>query len=349
MTQKQFMFIVDPGQLKTIRERELQDAEKRSHAAKTASLQRRARPKAKGAIHIRPKNDASAAQVEHDQSARSTPQRLSGDEPSTLTQVDSTAELKILSRCMQGNSDPFAAYPVHITPRLNQALSFMRDAVYPGLYFTHYFQRIFIDKSLQDRNASVPARFAKQGLEFATSSLEDEGTALACIASHMQILASYLQPSEHFNATHLTIALTSKSSRILHSKLVRSKDTQVVRDKNLINHIYWLYRTSIYQDDEKAIEIHGATLIRAITEGYLKGDVSPIVCFQVASLDLFMCAQYLRRPLFDYAWFGKAFGKFWLEVEARMPRVPAKIFDDLDSTVRNQELRPTLSAGTARC
>lgn len=56
--------------------------------------------------------------------------------PSTSAQSpgDTTA-CRYLARYLKGNCDPFASYVITVSLCINQPLNFMREAVYPAMYF----------------------------------------------------------------------------------------------------------------------------------------------------------------------------------------------------------------------
>jgi hypothetical protein len=133
-----------------------------------------------------------------------------------------------LARYLKGNCDPFASYAITVSPRINQALNFMREAVYPATYFCPIFRQIHGDAAVSKRNARLPATFVKKSWEFATSSFKNEGLGLGCVASHVANLSMFLTTATDFNATRLALALTTKSSKIPRERMMGSGTTKGV-------------------------------------------------------------------------------------------------------------------------
>ena len=193
---------------------------------------------------------------------------------------------------------------------------------------------------MSKRNDWLPASFAKQGWEFATTSLQNEGLALACIASHVINLAAFLPPATDFNATHLALAMTTKSSKNLREKLVKSgSNVDVIEGKILITHVYWLLRASVYLKDENAIALHGKMLSRAVVKGIENGTVDMMIFIQATALDTDVSAKYMHRTWFNYSWFAKVCAQIWIAVEPQLPPILLKVFTDLHPNVTDEDLR----------
>ena len=331
--EKPFHFVLQTNPTTTVRQRELGDSDRRAHAAKVGYNRRRTKATFFDAEASSGKDRLDGKVISKSNSSFSSRQATSTPESTGASEnyQGEVLEARALSRYLKGNSDPFECYAITITPRMNQALTFMRDVVFPALPYTPFYRRVY---------RVPPGGLASQGFEFATASLRDEGVGLACIASHVIGLSAFLQPSPEFDATQLARAMTLKSTKILRKNLMMNEsDSDVITDTTLIHHVFWLCRASIDFDDLEAFEFHAKTLTRSVAKGFQDGIVEPFIVIQAASLDIYIAVKYMRRTFFDYEWFGKAFNKYWLAVEPHLPPVPAAIVTKLHPCVKNKMLR----------
>ncbi|KPI42680.1 uncharacterized protein AB675_2001 [Cyphellophora attinorum] len=330
----------------SVRRQELEIAARRSHSARVvhkrhqaceALLARALKPSSEEEHELQPVEHRGNEQAPNVPAPTSTIEKGAKDTKVSHA-PETTPQLGILARRLKGNSDPFAVYAIKVSPRINQALTFMRETVHPAIYYYPIFRRIYGHGGTSKQNNWLPAGLAKQGWDFASSSLQDEGLAFACIASYVVNLAEFLHTSTAFNASHLALAMITKSSEILRRRLMKRKADQPL-DKLLISHVYWLLRANVYLTDSVAVESHGAMLSRAVIRGMADGSVDNLIFIHAATLDSDVSAVHMKRTWFDYSWFAKICAPLWAAVEPQLPPVPPHIFEAVHPNVTNPVIR----------
>lgn len=255
---------------------------------------------------------------------------------------------------LRGNSDPFAALPMGITPLVNQALTFMRDAFFPSLHFNPFFRRLYGDYhgslTVLDDISWLPAQTAKQGWQFATTSLNSEGQALACITGFLHNLAELMPEDGRLKMNRQALALTTKSSELLRKSLERrdgdASDTSTARtqmplhDRAVITHIFWLFRAATVTNNKASVAAHGKILAQSMMQCFNDGVVDHLMIIQAINDDVDdACKTMSRRTHFDPDWYAAICTPIWAMVEPILPAVPEEVLTNIDATVELPELR----------
>ena len=97
------------------------------------------------------------------------------------------------------NSDPFKAYPITITPEINNLTTSYRDYIIPSIWYRSF------------KNKTTMALTAREW-QYNAAHLEDEGTAYGIIARHGLVAAS-CSPSVRELALHYVGQITVVLSR----------------------------------------------------------------------------------------------------------------------------------------
>ncbi|OQV11324.1 hypothetical protein CLAIMM_15178, partial [Cladophialophora immunda] len=251
---------------------------------------------------------------------------------------------------LKGHSDPFSTFPVAVTPLVNQVLTFMREALFPNLYFNPFFRRLYGDSHgpidvLHDSNW-LPAQTARQGWGFATGSLNSEGQALACIASFLHNMAILMPEDGRLKMSRQALILATKSSELLRQSLDniagagRGRDKRVLlQNQGLITHVFWLFRAAVFSDNSPSVAVHGKVLARSMMQGLNDGIVDHLMIIQAINDDCDDASKVMRRTHFDPDWYRAIVEPIWAVAEQILPPIPEPVFASINAAIEIPELR----------
>lgn len=203
-----FLPILTQG--KSVREMELLQAQIKSHAAKV-SHKKRKKPK-----------------------RHQEPRRILASAP----KLD-TNEMQLHPRF--GSVDPFDAFPIKITPRMNQIVAFSRDVRLPNLYIGSFIRRITLGASksvtFKGVESLVGGRFVVDHLnKFSRGS---ESFALAWIGAQ---LSSLIQLSPQGSDSELVLLELSENLKqyLILEKISRTSEFSMHECTSLSSHPGWI-------------------------------------------------------------------------------------------------------------
>ncbi|EXJ73602.1 uncharacterized protein A1O5_03364 [Cladophialophora psammophila CBS 110553] len=337
----------------------LSEKERRSHAARVGHLGKSRAASGPSAIH----HSAPRSQAIY---RMHLPRRRHTSSPSFGYNVssNSSSNFKSESTCdsssdeerrptppivvLKGNSDPFATLSVVVTPLVNQVLTFMREALYPNLYFNPFFRRLYGDSNgpinvLHD-SSWLPAQTARQGWGFAAGSLNSEGQALACIASFLHNMATLLPEDGRLKMSRQALILTTKSSELLRKSLENTPSTgggksMLLQDQGLITHVFWLFRAAVYSDNSPSVAVHGKVLAGSMMQGFNDGIVDHLMIIQAINDDCDDASKITRRTHFDPDWYRLTVKPIWALAEQILPPIPETAFANVNPAIEIPELR----------
>lgn len=248
---------------------------------------------------------------------------------------------------LNGNSDPFAMLPIVVTPLVNHVLTFMREALYPNLYFNPFFRRLYGDSHgpinvLQD-SSWLPAQTARQGWGFATSSLNSKGQALACIASFLHNMGSLMPESGRLETGRQALILTTKSSQLLRTYLDSTPTipgrSALAQNPGLITHVFWLFRAAVFSGNKSSVSVHGKILVQSMVQGFRDGVVDHLMIIQAINDDCDDASLNMRRTLFDPDWYCSIVKPLWAMADPILPPIPEAIYKEINQAIEIPDLR----------
>ncbi|KIW79246.1 hypothetical protein Z517_05858 [Fonsecaea pedrosoi CBS 271.37] len=248
---------------------------------------------------------------------------------------------------LNGNSDPFAMLPIVITPLVNQCLTFMREALYPSIYYNTFFRRLYGSSHgpinvLQD-STWLPAQTARQDWGTAASSLTSEGQAMACIASFLSNMGPLMPEENRLKISREALVYTTKSSQLLRKSLdeLPSIDGQSVllREPSLISHVFWLFRAAVFSENKTSVSVHGKVLARSIMQGFNDGVVDHLMIIQAINADCDDATKFMRPTYFDPDWYKTIVQPIWATAEYVLPPIPEAAYVNINATIELPELR----------
>lgn len=349
-------FVTEGPQHQTVREKELDVSERKAHSARIAHERARARRERGAAATPAPNADpeTSTAQpapkrkcVVHVKQRHGT-RTIVFDKP-VVKKLPQKPPLPPsppkLPSPRKGDSDPFGVLAIPVTPQVNQVLQFMRDGVYPGLYFNSFFKRMYGDIKVTNLETStwLPAQTALAGWKYALSSLQDEGIALACVGGYLHNMSMLMLDSSKSKATNLGLSMMTKSSVLLRRSLHRAMQKSSFMDRTLINHVYWLFRAAIFSGDEVSIMAHGTMLNVSLMKGLVEGTVDIQMLIQSGVDDVDICSRLMRRTFIHPDAYAATCAGLWAMAEANLPKIKTEVYLDLHPNVECAELRQTFN------
>lgn len=248
---------------------------------------------------------------------------------------------------LNGNSDPFAMLPIVVTPLVNHVLTFMREALFPNLYFNPFFRRLYGDSHgpinvLQD-SSWLPAQTAKQGWGFATNSLNSRGQALACIASFLHNMGSLMPESGRLETSRQALILTTKSSQLLRTYLDNTPNVPakgvLAQNPGLITHVFWLFRAAVFSGNKSSVSVHGKIMVQSMVQGFHDGVVDHLMIIQAINDDCDDASLTMRRTLFDPDWYCSIVKPIWAMAESVLPPIPKDVYMEINQTIEVPDLR----------
>ncbi len=277
-------------------------------------------PQKKGIVFLRPTtlgNDESAKERELDRAAARAHAASVSFRPSdkftkpksshrskihleVLTQEDYTrfryrarkGNASPLSLLLEGNSDPFDAFPVTITPKVNEALSFFR---------THYMPATYGRQSLQ-------ARSSAEDLEWHAfiTCMHDECSALAFVFLQIVNLSQVksMSASRKLWLDQHELALKTKSFAALRAR-IGQKVTIDSGDRIILRSAILLYSSAVVRGDFIEATMHGKSLARMMYEREWETPTSAKEQAFVGHMiwtDAHFAQRFMKPPHLDPTW-----------------------------------------------
>ncbi|EXJ66692.1 uncharacterized protein A1O5_10363 [Cladophialophora psammophila CBS 110553] len=188
----------------------------------------------------------------------------------------------------KGNSDPFGAYAVEITPTANDMLSFHRDFVIPTLYHTTRHKWMTSASAWRDWRDCI------DGLGDGIDGLGDEGAGPGFIAScATEAAVVSLNPAIQKQAVYYR----TKSIAVLRKRLTTAAGGKVVRRGQLYWHINLLLGADALSGNRASTGAHLTMLRHYFEHDGDKLDVSLLL--YVIYHDIHRSSMFLCRPIFD--------------------------------------------------
>ncbi|OAP62099.1 hypothetical protein AYL99_04302 [Fonsecaea erecta] len=229
-----------------------------------------------------------------------------------------------------GNSDPFNAKPLRITPEINKLITFIRDGYLPGVYITSYMKY-----KENPRGAPMLTTlgegfhvFGQRTVTKVWNSMKeefsDEGRALSWCSSYMPVLAKF-SSSDTARELHLhAIKMRAKSMTILKNR-IENLSLDVPPDISLVSQIVSLFRAACKENDIPAAKIH-ADIIQRLVDRVETPDLHIQTLFMTCmNNDTELAIAQMRNTFFDFEnWVQRQIARFWMETpEKHMPQLPA--------------------------
>lgn len=239
----------------------------------------------------------------------------------------------------KGSSDPFNAHGIAITPFVNEIMTFVRDFVTPGFYFTDFLQECSATKSKQRQLNStdwVSATAAQQSWQSLVTGLDDRCTALACLSTYLTIMTVFKQDASPIFV--MIMQLKSKSTMLLRRGLESRKE--IPQDKTDLLRVFWHFCAECVVQNKAAARIHGTMLLSLTRQARKRGFISEHFMLQVLFFDTDLAVKTMTRSVFSPEhWMPSFFQSNWSRTA---PSLPVSVLDcetGLDPCIKTHPLR----------
>jgi hypothetical protein len=247
----------------------------------------------------------------------------------------SPSPLAILKK---GSSDPFNTRGVAITPFVNEIMTFVRDFVTPGFYFTEFLQECSATRPKQrqlDSTDWVSATAAQQSWQSLVWGLDDRCTALACLSTYLTIMTVFKQNTAPILA--MIIQMKTESTALLRRTL--ESRVEIPSEKTNLSRVFWHFCAESVVRDKAAARIHGTMLRSLFEQASRRGLISEQFILQVLFFDTDLAVKTMTRPVFDPEhWIPSFFERNW---STAAPSLPVSVLDcesGLDESIATQPL-----------
>jgi len=177
----------------------------------------------------------------------------------------------------KGNSDPFSAFALTITPEANRFLAFYREYVLPATYFQIRYK--------------TRATLAKENWQDQVTGLHDVGTGYATLAFHGSTAARY-------SPTLRPAALKFMNQSMIGLREKIAKDG-VAQEFPYIWHMTVLFAAEVNGANLENATTHGRMLFNLQKQLFAKGRLDYKILLYQLYLDSQLSCMFLKRTIFD--------------------------------------------------
>ena len=221
-----------------------------------------------------------------------------------------------------GNADPFNAYPIVVSARVNDILKFYRDVVLPSQYHTGTDGWLTLQAAADDWRDVV-------------RSLNEKGGALGFLARWAQVASNTTNNPE---LAMQSLRFRAQSTSDLLKKMQQGSG---IASRSSYWHVIALYMAEAQAGNADAAWTHAAMLSKALKhESEIGGEVD------ITSLRSFMyneacaCCMFLKKPVLDYGdWIALVFRGPWAEGRAQLPAMNLTFPAYLDASIDDPILK----------
>jgi hypothetical protein len=237
------------------------------------------------------------------------------------TTADKSPPRSVQVDLWRGNSDPFNAYSITISARVNDILKFYRDIVLPSQYHTG-----------PDGWLTLPA--AADDWKDVVRALREKGGALGFLARWAQVGSN---TTENPELALQSLRFRAQSTSDLLKKVQQGSG---IASKSSYWHIIMLYTAEAQAGNADAAWAHGAMLFTALKHESALGQID------ITSLRSFMyneacaCCTFLKKPVLDYDnWIPEVFEKPWQAGRDQLPTLQLVFRTMLDASIDDDFLK----------
>lgn len=270
--------------------------------------------------------------------------------PSHVASADQVATR--LPRRLCGNSDPFGAFAIEVTPCVNLILTFIRDAVIPAVYGTPFFRACSpdpkgtINLAQSSRNTIISSHSARRYWASHTRYLQDEGMALAALAVHCDLI-----PQIHLSSTPWTggnikssLHMRTQSMCLLREKLANDSGSCDAASEAVMMHVFLLFRAEHTASHLDAVVVHGSMLRLMVERAAAEERLTFQFLIQCLVIDAEHAVKFMTRPIFDHeGWCIRLLKPLWDRTYSLAPSAPAQLRENISETIELELVRSSLS------
>ena len=220
-----------------------------------------------------------------------------------------------------GNSDPFNAFPIEVSPRVNDILKFYRDYAIPSQYHT-------------GSDGYRTTKAARDDWQEAIGSLHDKGGALGFLARWAQVASNVTNNSE--------LAIQALRYRFQSTAILRKNlyDAAGSLPPSALWHMITLYMAEVQAGNPQGAWLHATMIYKALKLQSELGQVDLTSLRSFLYNEAAACCLFLKRPVLDYIdWLPRVFEPVWSEACEEISTVDLPYITHLDSSIDDPFLR----------
>jgi hypothetical protein len=275
-SKKQIVFLTpNTGRKSSQKEQELDRATARSHSASVSFRASDKYKKAKTGQHPKIKLEI-----------------ITDEDAAKFREKHPTATSSPLTFLLDGNSDPFNASPISITPRVNEALSF---------FGTHYLPGTYGRKMYETRSSAEQLEW-----DAFLDSMHDECSTLAFVFLQTVNLSQVKSMSActELSLNRQELSLKNKSFASLREK-IGQQILSTSDDRMILRSAIYLYSSAVVRGDFIEATMHGKSLARMLNEREWESPTSAKEQAFVGHMiwtDAHFAQRFMKPPHLDAAW-----------------------------------------------
>ena len=250
---------------------------------------------------------------------------------------------KPLSALQRGNTDPFSAAGITITPQINQVLTFARDVCLPAFYFLDALRdpstSANLNRDVANSSGWISSPAAQLGWQQVVDALSDKCTALACLSTYLALMS--ICNINSAKATEASLKMRAGSSALLRQRLLRFEPQKAVVEthRELLWQVFWHFYAEFFAGNMIAAQVHGK-MLRQSCETAGEGVITDHFLDSVIFVDSHMAAKYLTRPVLDIdIWIPDVFASAWKKIDDHIAEITGESGERLHASVEPQSLR----------
>jgi hypothetical protein len=172
----------------------------------------------------------------------------------------------------RGNSDPFCAFAVTVTPEVNRLISFLRDNVLPATFLGNLFRGAVSPTSSSLPRPSSGSSYNEPGTlrawRMEQTNLQDECIAYARLALYASMMNTVAP--DHRSTTLTALHMRARSAGVLLSRLKDGRKTMPddLVTASILPHLVYLFAADCQGDNIDAAAIHARLLTYAFEQGH---------------------------------------------------------------------------------
>lgn len=305
--------ILAPSQYdRSQREKELEDALIRAHAARISHL-RKKQAKQVG------KDQQELREREHEEE-----EDAAGEfQPRAQENPPESQELVLL---LHGSSDPFNAFPVRITPEINRLIAYARDVVLPNILVPRYMKRLTLGapKTVTYEHSNRVLGGASYVFIMDVFRNANEGAALAWLTSHIPAIVTLASAQATRDLSVEGLKMRLRSIRLLRQGLATYHEQPRDVKGSLRLHVRGLYESECMAGDTASARAHAAVLMQFEDpfgdDDLARAHDTMVLMFNSSELG----CKTMQRTVIPYGeWTYSRLINFWNLCVPALPALPA--------------------------
>lgn len=209
---------------------------------------------------------------------------------------------------MYGSSDPFSSLGVKITPQINYILTFMRDVMYPAIYFTSWTMNCSAEPARRldiAKPSVVSAGSAHRDWSKLLWSLQDEGLGLASLSA----CASFAPQFRKMMEVDI-LQMRVRSMSLLRGKL-SSQGSSFAKSGQAVLQMFWLFEAEALDDNTEAAVTHGHAFRVAVESCQDEEVIDLQTLLMMLWADTDFAAKGMQRTMLSMDWVTSRLQGLW--------------------------------------